>query len=102
MDFKKLQNKVVQTAVNYGKKYNIQIDEDFALLKLYEEVGEFTKAVLIHRKKSRSEKHVSEKISKKELAKELADVVGVTIVIAYLLGIDLENAINKKWINKEK
>ena len=102
MDFKKLQNKVVQTAVNYGKKYNIQIDEDFALLKLYEEVGEFTKAVLIHRKKSRPEKHVSEKISKKELAKELADVVGVTIVIAYLLGIDLENAINKKWINKEK
>ncbi len=102
MDFKELQNKVVENAINYGQKYNAQIDEDFALLKLYEEVGELAQAVLIHRKKSRPEKHVSEKISKKELAKELADVVGMAIVNAHLLDIDLEEAISKKWINREK
>ncbi|MDP3043691.1 MAG: MazG nucleotide pyrophosphohydrolase domain-containing protein [bacterium] len=102
MDFKELQNKVVQNAINYGKKYNVQIDEDFALLKLYEEVGELAQAVLIHRKKSRPEKYVSEEISKKELGKELADVVGMAIINAHLLGIDLEEAIDKKWINKEK
>lgn len=102
MDFKELQNKVVENAINYGKKYNVQINEDFALLKLYEEVGELAQAVLIHRKKSRPEKHVSGEISKKEVAKELADVVGMAIVNAHLLGIDLEEAINKKWINKEK
>ncbi|MFH1822257.1 MAG: hypothetical protein ABH830_00995 [Patescibacteria group bacterium] len=101
MDFKELQKKVVENAINYGRKYNVQIDEDFALLKLYEEVGELAQAVLIHRKKSRPEKHVSEEISKKELAKELADVAGMVIVNAYLLGINLEEAINKKWINKE-
>lgn len=97
-----MQNKVVQNAIDYGKKYNVQIDEDFALLKLYEEVGELAQAVLIHRKKSRPEKYVSEEISKKELAKELADVVGMVIINAHLLGIDLEEAIDKKWINKEK
>lgn len=97
-----MQNKVVQNAINYGKKYNVQIDEDFALLKLYEEVGELAQAVLIHRKKSRPEKYVSEEISKKELGKELADVVGMAIINAHLLGIDLEEAIDKKWINKEK
>jgi len=102
MEFKELQKKVVENAINYGKKYNMQIDEDFALLKLYEEVGELAQAVLIHRKKSRPEKHVSEEISKKEIAKELADVVGMAIVNANLLGIDLEDAIDKKWINKEK
>lgn len=102
MDFKELQKRVVENAINYGQKYNVQIDEDFALLKLYEEVGELTQAVLIHRKKSRPEKHVPEEISKKELAKELADVVGMAIVNAHLLGIDLEEAIDKKWINKEK
>jgi len=102
MDFKELQNKVIENAINYGRKYNVKIDEDFALLKLYEEVGELSQAVLIHRKKSRPEKHVSEEISKKELAKELADVVGMAIVNAHLLGIDLEEAIDKKWINKEK
>ena len=75
MDFQELQDKVVQNAMNYGKKFNVKIDEDFALLKLYEEVGELAQAILIHRKKSRPEKHVSFEKSKHELAEELADVV---------------------------
>ena len=45
---------------------------------------------------------MSEDASKKELAKELADVVGLAILNAHLLDIDLEDAINTKWINKEK
>lgn len=102
MDFKELESKVVENAINYGKKYNVKIDEDFALLKLYEEVGEVAQAVLIHRKKSRPEKFVPEEISKAEIAKELADVIGMAIVNAHLLGIDLEEAIDKKWINNKK
>ena len=102
MDFKKIQEEVVKNAVEYGKKYNVKIDEDFALLKLYEEVGEFTQAVLIHRKKCRPEKYVSEETSKKELAKELADVMGTVIINAHLLGIDLTEAIDKKWISRKK
>jgi NTP pyrophosphatase (non-canonical NTP hydrolase) len=101
MDFKELQNKVVQNAMDYGKKYNVQIDEEFALLKLYEEVGELAQAVLIHKKKSRPEKFVSEEISKKELANELADIMGLLIVNAHLLGIDMEEAITKKWIERK-
>ncbi|MFH1759234.1 MAG: MazG nucleotide pyrophosphohydrolase domain-containing protein [Patescibacteria group bacterium] len=99
MEFKELQDKVMQTALSYGKKFNVLIDEDFAILKLYEEVGELAQAVLIHRKKSRPEKYVPEEISKREIANELADVVGMVIINAYLLDIDLEDAIDKKWIN---
>jgi len=102
MDFKDLEKEVVQNAVNYGRNYNVKIDEDFALLKLYEEVGELAQAVLIHRKKSRPEKHVSAKESKKKLEEELADILGMVIVNAHLLDIDLEKAIAKKWIKKEK
>ncbi len=101
MQFSELQEKMINNAMNYGKNYNIEIDEDFALLKLYEEVGEFTQAVLIHRKKSRPSKFVSEEESKKLIGKELADVVGFAIVCAHLWGINLEDAIDKKWINKE-
>lgn len=101
MKFKDIQQKVVENAIRYGKEYNVEIDEDFALIKLYEEVGEFSQAVLIHRKKSRPEKHVTEDVSKREVAKELADVVGMAMVNAHLLGIDLEEAIDKKWISKE-
>jgi len=102
MEFKDLSKKVVENAVSYGEKYNVQIDEDFAVLKLYEEVGEFAQALLIHRKKSRPEKHVTEEVSRNELAKELADVVGMAIVIANLFGIDLEEALDKKWITKSR
>jgi len=102
MDFKELQNKVIENAIRYGKKHNVKIDKDFALLKLYEEVGEFAQAILIHRKKSRPEKHVPEEVSKQELAKELADIVGMAIVNAHLLGIDLEKAIDEKWIKRKK
>lgn len=101
MDFKDLQNKVIQTALNYSKKYKIKIDDDFALLKLYEELGEFTKSFIIHKRKCRPKKYITKKDSKKELAKELADVIGVAIVLAYLLDINLEKWIEKKWIEKK-
>ena len=102
MDFQKLQKKMIQNAINYGKKYNSKIDEDFALFKLYEEVGELAQDVLIHRRKCRPEKCLPKKKSREELAEELADVLGMVIVVAYLFDIDLEGAIAKKWIKKKK
>ncbi len=102
MNFKELQGKVVGNARDYGRKFGIPIDEDFALLKLYEEVGEFAQAILIHRRKSRPEKHVDEQTSKNALAMELADIVGMVMVNADILGIDLEEAITRKWITRKK
>jgi len=101
MTFKELQSKIIQNAEKYGENYDVDIDEDWALLKLYEEVGELAQAVLIHRKKSRPSKYVPEDVSKEEVGKELADVMGMVIVNAHLFGIDLEDAIDRKWINKE-
>ena len=103
MKFKELQNKAVQNALSYGKEYNIDVDEDFALLKLYEEVGEFAQAVLIYRKKSRPEKYISKENAKENLSKELADVLGMVMINAHLLDIDLEKALKEKgWIDREK
>jgi NTP pyrophosphatase (non-canonical NTP hydrolase) len=102
MDFKLLQEKIVANADSYGKHYGIEIDQNFALLKLYEEVGEFAQAILIHHNKCRPEKRLSEIESKNELAKELADVVGMAIVNAQLLGIDLETAFEEKWFKNKK
>ncbi len=102
MEFQELQEKAIKNAKRYCEMYNIELDEDFVLLKLYEEVGELAQDILIHRKKCRPEKRLSEKKSKEELAKELADILGVIIVIAYLFDIDLENAINEKWIKRMK
>jgi NTP pyrophosphatase (non-canonical NTP hydrolase) len=102
MDFQELQEKVFQNAIGYGEEYNVKIDEDFALLKLTEEMGEFAQAVLIHRKKCRPEKYVSEEESKLEMGKELADVVGMAIVNAKVLGIDLEEMLRVKWMKRSE
>ena len=97
MEFRELQSTIMHVIEQYGKNYKIAIDEDFALLKLYEEVGEFAQAVLIHRQKCRTEKYLSEEDSKAELAKELADILGMVIVNAHLLGVDLQEAVEQKW-----
>ncbi len=101
MEFREIQKKVVQNALNYGEQFKVTIDKNFAFLKFIEEVGEFAQALLIHEKKSRPEKFVDAEKSKKELAKELADVIGMAIVNAHLLDIDIESALEEKWITKK-
>ncbi len=101
MDLRELQERVTKNAQDYSEKYNVKIDKDFALLKLYEEVGEFAQAMLIHQKKCRPEKYLRKEDSKEELARELADVLGMVMVNANLHGIDLMDSMNKKWLNKE-
>lgn len=97
-NFKETYQKVVQNALDYGEKFNVNIDKDFSFSKLIEEVGEFSQAKLIYERKSRPEKFVDEETAKSELAKELADVVGMAFVNAYVLGIDIEEALKIKWI----
>jgi len=97
MDFKELKEKMLATAKLYGKRFHIEMDQNFAVLKLYEEVGEFSQAVLIHKKQCRPEKCKDFDCSKEELGKELTDIIGMAVINADLLGIDLEEAILKKW-----
>lgn len=101
MEFKELREKVLKNARRYEEEFSLILDQDFALLKLYEEVGEFAQSILIHRKKSRPEKHVDEAVSKEMVAEELADILGMVIVNADRLGIDLESAIVGKWIDRK-
>ncbi|MFC1613162.1 MazG nucleotide pyrophosphohydrolase domain-containing protein [Patescibacteria group bacterium] len=101
MEFKDLEKEIINTSKDYLQRYNLKMDDDFALSKLYEEVGELAQAILIHKKKCRPEKNLTFKESKKNRAKELADIIGMVIVNANLLNIDLVEAIEKKWITKE-
>jgi len=100
MEFKEIQAAVLDTADKYSKKYGIELDKEFCALKLTEELGEFAEAALTHAKKSRPEKFTSDEESKKRLAHELADVVGMAIVTANAYGIDLEEALKEKWMKK--
>lgn len=98
MDFHHIRDAVIANADDYEKRYGVKIDKEFALLKLVEEVGEYMQAVLIRDRKCRPEKFLPDEAAKEEVAKELADVVGMALVNARLQGIDLEAALEKKWM----
>ncbi len=101
MNLEEVKKIAIRNAINYGEEYNIEMNQEFAHMKLYEELGEFTQAILIHQKRCRPEKHIDAKKSKEEMAKELADVLGMVMVNAHLLDIDIEEAYKKKWVNRE-
>ncbi len=100
MEFNEIKKGVYKNAKRYGKKYDIEIDEEFVMLKLFEEVGEFSEAVLTYKKKSRPEKYKSKEKSKDNLAKELADVIGMAMVVAEVYDIDVEDVIKSKWLKR--
>lgn len=101
MEIKKLQKKASRVFLDNLKRDNIKISDDYLLLKLTEELGEFTQSFLIHKKRCRPAKYLSTPESKKELSKELSDVLGLVLVIAEKLKIDLEESLVKKWITRE-
>ncbi len=101
MEIKQLQKKASRVFINNLKKDNINLTDDYLIIKLTEELGEFVQSYLIHKKMCRSVKFISKRESKKELAKELSDVLGLVFVIAQTTNVDLEKALVKKWITKE-
>ncbi|MFA5985781.1 MAG: MazG-like family protein [Parcubacteria group bacterium] len=100
MDFSQMNEEIIATAQGYCDTYSIEPSKEFAVLKLYEEVGEFAQAFLIHERMSRPEKFMDEKDSRERMAQELADVVGMSLFVAHVLGIDMEKALQKKWTNR--
>ena len=101
MEIKELQNKASKVFLKNLKRDNIKISKDYLALKLTEELGEFIQSYLVHEKRCRPEKYLPSQKSKRELSKELSDVLGLILVIAKTLNIDVEEALIKKWVTKE-
>ncbi len=101
MEFKELQEKVTKTFLANLKRDNIRISEDYLMMKLTEELGEVIQSYIVHKKKCRPEKYKACEASRKDVAKELSDVIGLAFVISKKLKINLEEAIVKKWITQE-
>lgn len=101
MDFNELQQRVTSNFSKSLERDAIKTNNDYFLVKIGEEVGELMQAYLVYTKQCRPEKYLADEEAKKALAKELADVVGLAFMIAKVLGVDLQEAIEKKWITKE-
>ena len=96
MDIKALQESVLRNSDKYAREHGIDRDKaaagDWALLKLQEELGELTAEHLRLSGRARGA------ADPQALADEAADVLGMLLIYCDRVGIDLEQAMQRKWL----
>ena len=78
---------MIKTALAYGERHELQIDKDFAVIKLFEGVGELAQAVLIHNKNAGNQS-ACRTMFQKNWPKSWPMSAGLAILNAHLLDID--------------
>jgi NTP pyrophosphatase (non-canonical NTP hydrolase) len=99
MDVTKLATKLEQISIQYTDRYNIQRTPEWILLKLTEEVGELMQAYL---KVTKQTRHAhEEEFSRQALEDEMADVLGMTLIVAKEFNLDINAGLERKWLRHE-
>jgi len=76
-------------------------NEEYSLIKLGEEFGECMEAALCLQNKCRMKKRKMAEEAKEHLAEELCDLIGTAALVANMHQIDLQTAMEKKWLKKD-
>jgi NTP pyrophosphatase (non-canonical NTP hydrolase) len=92
VDIKALQTNVLRISDIYARENGIERDRDWALLKMQEELGELTAE---HLRLSSRARGVGDPAA---LADEAADVLGMLLIYCDRAGIDIEDAMRRKWL----
>ena len=92
MNLKDLQADVLRISDIYAAEHNIDRDRDWALLKLQEELGELTAEHLRLTGRARGAPDAL------ALGDEAADVLGMLLIYCARAGVDLDQAMQRKWL----
>ena len=93
MNLKALQADVLRISDIYAREHAIDRDRDWALLKLQEELGELTAEHLRMSGRARGAADAG------KLGDEAADVLGMLLIYCDRAGVDLEQAMQRKWLH---
>ena len=97
MDLETVTIQFESISADYAQKFSVERTADWFLLKLTEEVGELIQSYLRYAGQAR-ENDMSEAELRRDLENELADVLGMTLLVANHYNIDLEDAVSRKWL----
>ena len=97
MDLNTLTNQLESISVGYAQEFNIERTPDWFLLKLTEELGELIQSYLKYMGQARINGQSQAEL-KRDLEDELADVLGMTLLVANNHNIDLQDTISRKWL----
>ena len=96
MDIKTLTNEVEKTSLIYSKKFSIQRDSDWFILKLQEELGELIQSYLMMIGQARKKEKTQDELIQ-NFRKEVADVFAHVLLLAKHHKINLEKEVEDKW-----
>ncbi|PIU36786.1 pyrophosphatase [Candidatus Roizmanbacteria bacterium CG_4_8_14_3_um_filter_34_9] len=97
MNIKDLTDEVEEVSKIYSKKFDIDRDGNWFVLKLQEEMGELIQSYLMMIKQGRHKGKSPEEI-KDDFHKEVADVFSHILLLAKFYQIDLEKEVEEKWL----
>jgi NTP pyrophosphatase (non-canonical NTP hydrolase) len=97
MDLNELAEEVEAVSTIYAERFDIHRDETWFLLKLQEEMGELTQSFLMRAGQARSKGKTAEEIEQAFRA-EMADVLAHLLLFARHCDVDLQTAIEDKWL----
>jgi NTP pyrophosphatase (non-canonical NTP hydrolase) len=92
MTFSDLTASVLRISDIYAAEHDIDRDRDWALLKLQEELGELTAEHLRLTGRARGTPDAQ------ALGDEAADVLGMLLIYCAKAGVDLDRAMQRKWL----
>lgn len=92
MNLSDLSASVARISDIYAREHSIDRDRDWALLKLQEELGELTAEHLRLSGRARGAP------DEQALGDEAADVLGMLLIYCDRAGIDIEQAMRRKWL----
>ncbi|WP_114552999.1 MULTISPECIES: MazG nucleotide pyrophosphohydrolase domain-containing protein [Micrococcales] len=102
-----LGERVEAVSALYARKFGVDRDPDWFMLKLTEEVGELTQAFLVATGRTRPRGAPEGSAPDGEmvpdgaaspLADEVADVLAHLLLLARSQGVDVEAAVRRKWL----
>jgi len=88
-----LSRDVLRISDIYAREHNIERSGDWALLKVQEELGELTAEHLRMSGRARGAADAG------KLGDEAADVLGMLLIYCDRAGIDIEAAMQRKWLH---
>lgn len=104
MDIRELAEKIGAIGDLYARLFQVERSDDWYLIKLQEEVGELCAAFLklSGRTRAAAQENAMAKNptqARDALAAEIADVLAHTILFANAQGIDIQKALDEKWLH---
>jgi NTP pyrophosphatase (non-canonical NTP hydrolase) len=97
MELRALAQQIDAISRRYADVYGFERDADWLVMKVQEEVGELVQAWLAKTGRQRDKGHTAEEIDRR-FALELADAIGMLLALAEATGVDVERAIDEKWL----